>query len=89
MHPTDGFADASIGVRDLPLTVAGRALDGIDSAAWLQRLLHGLVACSIAGRADVLFDLRPSHAARTPFAVSQKPSGFAPGRWPIPETASP
>jgi hypothetical protein len=53
----DGFGAASGGVRDLPLTVAGLALDGIDSTAWLRRLLHGWVARSIAVGARVLFDL--------------------------------
>ena len=48
---------ASGGVRDLPLTVAGLALDGIDFATWLRWLHHDRVACSTAGRARVLFDL--------------------------------
>src|SRR3954454_1814450 len=58
-HLTDNLAyvAASVSVRDLPLTVAGLALDGIYFAAWLHRLLHDWVARSIAGRADVLFDL--------------------------------
>jgi hypothetical protein len=47
----------SAGVRDLPLTVAGLALDGINSAAWLLWLLHDWEARSITGRADMLFDL--------------------------------
>jgi hypothetical protein len=55
---------ASVGVRDLSLTVADRALGGINFAAWLHGLLHDLVARSIAGRADMLFDLWTSHAAR-------------------------
>jgi hypothetical protein len=49
---------ASGGVRDLPLTVAGLALDGIDFTIWLHWLHHDRVACSTAGRACVLFDLR-------------------------------
>ena len=51
---------ASDGIRcrpDLPLAVAGRALDGIDFTAWLHWLLHDWVARSIAGPARVLFDL--------------------------------
>jgi len=48
---------ASVGVRDLPLTVAGLALNGIDFTTWLRWLLHDRVARSIAGGADVIFDL--------------------------------
>ena len=48
---------ASVGVRDLSLTVARLALERIDPAAWLQWLLHDWVARSIAGGARVLFDL--------------------------------
>ena len=49
---------ASVGVPDLPLTIAGLAFDGIYFAAWLHRLHHVREASSITGRADVLFDLR-------------------------------
>ena len=52
------MASDGISCRDLPLAVAGRALDGIDFTAWLHWLLHDWVARSIAGRADMLFDLR-------------------------------
>jgi len=48
---------ASVGVRDLSLTVARLALKRIDPTAWLQWLLHDWVARSIAGEARVLFDL--------------------------------
>jgi hypothetical protein len=48
---------ASGGVRDLPFTVAGLALDGIDFTTWLHWLHHDRVARSTAGRAGVLFDL--------------------------------
>ena len=54
----EGFGAASVGVRDLPLTVTGRALDGINFAICLHWLLHDWVSCSTAGRARVLFDLR-------------------------------
>jgi hypothetical protein len=58
---------ASGGVRDLPLTVAGLALDGIDFTTWLHWLHHDRVARSTTGRAGVLFDLlvsyRTFHAA--------------------------
>jgi hypothetical protein len=37
----------------------------------LRWLLHDWVACSIASRADMLFDLRTFHAARPSFVVSQ------------------
>ena len=62
---------ASVGACDLALTAAGRALDGINSTTRLHWLLHNWVARSIAGRADMLFDLRTFHAARPlvrPFA---------------------
>ena len=48
---------ASGGIRDLPLTVAGLALDGIDFTTWLHWLHHDRIARSTAGRAGVLFDL--------------------------------
>jgi hypothetical protein len=76
-------AAASVGVPDPSLTVAGRALDGIDFTTWPHWLLHDWVARSIAGRADMLFDLRTIHAARPPFAVSQmtlRASPSAPAR---------
>ena len=42
-------AGASVGVRDLSLTVAGLALEGIDFMTWLLRLPHDWVARPIAG----------------------------------------
>jgi hypothetical protein len=47
---------ASGGVRDLSLTVARSAIDGINFAIWLHWLIHDWVARSIAGGAHVLFD---------------------------------
>ena len=44
---------ASVGFRDLSLTVAGRAFDRINSAAWLHWLLHDWVEARQLSRPDV------------------------------------
>jgi hypothetical protein len=48
---------ASVGIRNLSLTAAGLAFNGIDFAARLYRLRHHRVACSIASNARMFFDL--------------------------------
>jgi hypothetical protein len=48
---------ASVGVRNLSLTAAGLALNGIDFAARLYRLHHHREARPIASNARMLFDL--------------------------------
>jgi hypothetical protein len=48
---------ASVGVRNLPLAVAGFASEGIDFAVRLYRLHHHGEARSIARNARMLFDL--------------------------------
>jgi hypothetical protein len=61
LNPADcrrmAWVAASGGIRDLPLTVAGLALDGIDFTTWLHWLHNDRIARSTAGRAGVLLDL--------------------------------
>ena len=52
-----GNEAASVAVRNLSLTAAGFAFNGIDFVARLYRLHHRWEACSIAGFAHMLFDL--------------------------------
>src|SRR6266850_3049462 len=69
-----------IDVSNLPLTVADLALDGINFTTWLHWLHHDWVARSIAGRADMLFDLRTFQAAHLEPSVrssADQPLGFA------------
>ena len=48
---------ASVGVRDLSLTVAGPAPNGVNFTTWLRWLRYRWVARSLAGRTRMLFDL--------------------------------
>src|SRR5258707_12781827 len=69
-----------IDVSNLPLTVADLALDGINFTTWLHWLHRDWVARSIAGRADMLFDLQTFHAAHLEPSVrsfADQPLGFA------------
>jgi hypothetical protein len=72
---------ASVGVRNLSLTAAGLAFNGIDFAARLYRLRHHRVACSIASNARMFFDLwchlgpfRPATEAFSSFSERSLPS---------------
>jgi hypothetical protein len=83
MRPSPSILASTIwrtaGVRDLPLTVADLALDGINFTTWLHWLRHDWVAHSIAGRADMLFDLRTFHDAHLEPSVrsfADHPSGL-------------
>jgi hypothetical protein len=61
MRPPPGLPEmegaASVGVRDLSLSVAGAAPDGVNFTPWLHWLRYRWVARSLAGRTRMLFDL--------------------------------